>query len=59
MTKKEIIREIIMAVNANADRTKNYPFPAKKADGDLFFHLAFRTEKELIEICQKTGIRLF
>lgn len=54
ITKSEIIREILMAVNANAERTNGI-----KADGDLFFSLAFRSVKELQDICKKTGIKLY
>jgi hypothetical protein len=58
ITKGEMIKEIIMAVNAQSERTKGTMFQTKKADGDLFFTLAFRTEKELKAICGEVGIKL-
>lgn len=57
VTKADMIREIAMAINANADRTAGTQNATKKYDGDLFFALAFRTEKELMTICKKSGIK--
>ena len=58
MKKAELIREILTAVNANAEATRGTQRATKKADGDMFFALAFRTEKELKEICKKAGIKV-
>jgi hypothetical protein len=58
MKKAEIIREILMAVNASAEATKGTQNATKKADGDLFFSLAFCTKKELLEICKKAEIKV-
>ena len=58
MKKAEIIREILTAVNAGAESTKGTQFATKKADGDMFFSLAFMTVKELTQICIKAGIPL-
>lgn len=57
MQKAELIREILMAVNANAEATKGRQNATKKADGDLFFSLAFMTEKQLTKICKQIGIK--
>jgi hypothetical protein len=50
--KGELINKIMYAVNANAAGKEN----GRRADGDMFFALAFKTEKELKEICNKAGI---
>ncbi len=44
--KKKLIQEILLQAKAND----------LYISGDLFFSLAFRTEKELIKICRKIGI---
>ena len=58
MSKAEMIREIIMAVNVQSDAKRGTAFQTKTADGQLFFALAFRTEAELKAICIKAGISL-
>ena len=57
MTKSEMIREIALAINASAAATAGTNNATKKYDGDMFLALAFRSEKELEEICKKTGIK--
>lgn len=57
-TKADMIREVLMAVNNQAERTRGTIFQTKKANGDLFLTLAFRTDRELKEICKKVGIKL-
>ena len=56
MKKDTMIREILMAVNANAEATRGRQNQTRRADGDLFFSLAFMTEKQLIKICKQIGI---
>lgn len=56
--KAVMIREILAAVNAQAERSKDWVKPSKRADGDLFFSLAFLSEEELLEICKEAGIIL-
>lgn len=58
LTKADLIKEIAMAVNANADRTAGSVDASRRFDGDMFLSLAFRTEKELTSICKKAGIRI-
>ena len=55
-SKPDMIREILMAVNANAEATKKHNNPSKKSDASLFFSLAFMDETELYNICKKAGI---
>ena len=57
MNKGEMINEILGAVNAQAERTKGSIHQTLKADGRLFFSLAFLTEIELKKICKKIGIK--
>lgn len=57
LNEAEMIQEIITAVNAHAEQTKNYPKPGKKADADLFFSLAFCDESTLRKICTESGIK--
>ena len=47
LTKEEMITEIMLCCRAN-----NVP-----NDGDVFLALAFRTEPELIKICQELHIK--
>lgn len=58
MDKGEIIREILMAVNARAEQTKGTHYATQKADGSMFFKLAFMEEKDLKQICKLSGIKL-
>lgn len=52
-----MIQEILLAVNAQAGRTKGTEHQTKTADGSLFFALAFRTESELSAMCKDLGIK--
>lgn len=56
MTKAQLIQEIAMAINAQADRTASTPNATKRYDADMFFSLAFRTVKELKAIANVIGI---
>lgn len=58
MKKAELIREILMAVNAHAEATKGTQNASKRADGDMFFTLAFLSEEELTKICKKANIKI-
>lgn len=58
MKKDDLIREILTAVNAGAESTKGTQFATKKADGEMFFSLAFLSEKKLKNICKKIGIKI-
>lgn len=57
ITKERMINEVLMAVNANAERTKNTFFATKKSDGDLFFSLAFMDDRDLLKLCVEIGIK--
>lgn len=52
--KSDLINKIMYAVNAQAAGKQN----ARRADGDMFFALAFRSNEELMDICKKAGIPL-
>jgi len=52
-----------MRKGENKMKTKKYLINAiiaatRNADGDLFFSLAFRTRKELLEICKLANIKI-
>lgn len=52
--KSDLINKIMYAVNAQAVGKQN----ARRADGDMFFVLAFRSNEELKDICKKSGIKI-